>query len=247
MTTVKIYTLTCPTSNQIRYVGKTIETLQKRLNRHISYSKREKTYKANWINSLLKINKEPIIEIIDECSITNWEVMEQYWISQFKAWGYNLTNHTDGGEGPSGRVVSEETRNKISRSLMGHNVSEETREKNRLKRIGYKPSSESIEKIRLVHLGRKNSKETILKMRKAKLGKKMPEGFSEKCSQRFTGKTPNNIRSVIQLNKEGMEIATFSSITSASKNTNILRTSISNCLGGKSKTAKGYIWKYNNL
>ena len=58
MTSIKIYSLSCPISNEIRYIGKTVESLEKRFNRHISYAKKEKSYKANWINSLLKINKK---------------------------------------------------------------------------------------------------------------------------------------------------------------------------------------------
>lgn len=244
MTGVKIYTLSCPISNQVRYIGKTVESLEKRFNRHISYSKREKSHKANWINSLLKNNKRPIIEILDECSTNDWEIIEQYWISQFKNWGFNLVNYTDGGQGAHGRIVSENTKKKISQSLMGHLVSEETRLKKRLKRIGYKPTKESVEKVRQIHLGRKNSAETIFKMKKAKLGKKMPKGFSEKCSIRMKGKVPRNIKPVIKYDKHNLEISSFSSITEAANKNNISKTSINNCLCGKSKTAGGFVWKY---
>lgn len=48
---------------------------------------------------------------------------------------------------------------------------------------------------------------------------------------------------IVQLNKDNIIINTFSSITEASKYTNISRTSIANCLSNLSKTAGGYTWK----
>ena len=42
-------------------------------------------------------------------------------------------------------------------------------------------------------------------------------------------------------------IQTFSSITNASKTTNISIGAISACLTGKSKTSGGYVWKYSKL
>lgn len=53
---------------------------------------------------------------------------EQYWISFFKSkskqFGYNLT---EGGEGVSGRVVSEETREKIRQKALGRKHTQETK------------------------------------------------------------------------------------------------------------------------
>lgn len=49
--------------------------------------------------------------------------------------------------------------------------------------------------------------------------------------------------SVMKLSKSGVLIATYDSIQEASIKNNILRTSIYNCLVGRSKSAGGYIWK----
>lgn len=46
---------------------------------------------------------------------------------------------------------------------------------------------------------------------------------------------------IVQLDKNNIVVNTFSSITEASKYTNISRTSITNCLSNLSKTAGGYI------
>ena len=48
---------------------------------------------------------------------------------------------------------------------------------------------------------------------------------------------------IVQLTKEGEQICTYESITKASASTGISRTSISNNLNNKSKSAGGFIWK----
>ena len=52
--TTKIYTLTDPITNQVRYVGKSNNPL-KRYYKHLNESlKSTKTHKNNWINKLIK-------------------------------------------------------------------------------------------------------------------------------------------------------------------------------------------------
>lgn len=51
-------------------------------------------------------------------------------------------------------------------------------------------------------------------------------------------------RRVMQYTKNMIEIKEYESISDASRNTNILKTSISACCRGLYKTAGGYIWKY---
>lgn len=96
-----IYTLSDPDTNEIRYIGKT-KNIENRYNRHIQKCYLDKygknTYKSNWIKSLIKINKKPIIEILDEGDKYNINDLEIYWISQFKSWGFRLTNMSEGGE-----------------------------------------------------------------------------------------------------------------------------------------------------
>ena len=49
------------------------------------------------------------IEVVLECE---WEEAEEAWIEYFRKQGYDLTNHTDGGEGV--RNIDEETRLRMS-------------------------------------------------------------------------------------------------------------------------------------
>lgn len=100
MNAVKIYTLSNPLTNEVKYVGKTELSLEKRLYYHIWDLKRSKNmHKINWFNFLSKENLKPHIELIDEVPYDEWKFWEQFWISQFKAWGFKLINLTEGGEG----------------------------------------------------------------------------------------------------------------------------------------------------
>jgi transposase len=93
-----IYTLSDPITNEIRYVGKA-NNLKKRLSTHLTPSNLIKpSHKNNWIKSLLVKNLKPLIKIVDEVLISEWEFWEIYWISQFKTWGFKLTNLTNGGD-----------------------------------------------------------------------------------------------------------------------------------------------------
>ncbi len=114
METTFIYILIDPTTNQVRYVGKS-NNVNKRLEGHLLDTK--KTYKANWIKSLKAKDLKPILETIDEVLKEDWKFWEQHYICLYKSWGFNLTNATAGGEGML-------------------NCSNEVREKMRLAKLG---------------------------------------------------------------------------------------------------------------
>lgn len=95
MKEVIIYGLIDPRNNQIRYVGKTIQSLRVRLRNHITDKPKNNTYKYNWIQSLLKDGLEPNIFEIERCRQDTWVEREKHWISKIE----NLTNLTTGGEG----------------------------------------------------------------------------------------------------------------------------------------------------
>lgn len=112
----KIYALKDPDTKEIRYVGATCQPLYQRLSNHIYYAKkRNGTHVHNWINSLLKINKNPIIEIIEAVSEHNWEEKEKHWIAVHKI-KFNLTNISEGGKG----LVKSRSLSSRERSAIGH-------------------------------------------------------------------------------------------------------------------------------
>jgi hypothetical protein len=100
MKTVFIYSLsTLEDPFNIRYIGKA-DDINSRLDRHLQpYYLAEGSYKARWLKSELKKGHTPIINFVDEVLESEWEFWETFWISQFKSWGFKLTNGTIGGEG----------------------------------------------------------------------------------------------------------------------------------------------------
>ena len=97
---IKIYKLIDPISDEIKYVGKTKNSLTKRLYEH--FTKRNlsnNNHKNNWIKKLISLNLRPKIEIIETVTEQNWIEREMHWIKFYKDLGCNLTNTTDGGEG----------------------------------------------------------------------------------------------------------------------------------------------------
>ena len=98
---MKIYTLSDPITKEIRYLGITKQSLNRRLSGHLYDTKSKKpTHKINWINSLLNNGYIPDIELLDEVDDDLAYIMEIYWISQLKSWEIHLTNSTLEGETP---------------------------------------------------------------------------------------------------------------------------------------------------
>ena len=96
---VSIYKMLDPVTKRVRYVGKTEQTLEKRLYQHIAKAKTNNSHCANWIKSLIANNKSPIIELIEKVSLENWREKEIYWISFYRDRDNELTNFMDGGDG----------------------------------------------------------------------------------------------------------------------------------------------------
>lgn len=96
----KIYCLKNPTTNEIKYVGVTVNDISKRLSQHISDTvKNPQLYKAKWISSILKQGIRPIIEVIEICNKDTWADREIFWIKKYKEEGIKLTNILPGGKG----------------------------------------------------------------------------------------------------------------------------------------------------
>lgn len=94
----KIYTLSCPISSDVRYIGKTNNPYQ-RLKAHNNKARDTNTHKRNWINSLRNKGLKPVFTIIDEVPIDNWQYWEKFYIEKYIKLGCKLVNYYDGGEG----------------------------------------------------------------------------------------------------------------------------------------------------
>lgn len=132
----------------------------------------------NWMRKYYKLNNAwPVpfrfAEELNELEAFN---LEREMIACYGRIDLNtgcLFNLTDGGEGVKGRIVSTETRKKMSES-----------------RKGYKPTPESIIKRLALIKGRKNSLETILKMKIAHQGIKHSPETKAKISEIVRARYP---------------------------------------------------------
>ena len=169
MKTTFIYALKEPDTGKIRYVGKS-NNPKKRLEAHLGRSKHTGCHREVWISSLKNRGLKPTIEILDEVPKDCWQQWESAWIQFYLEQGCDLTNATLGGEGRdcTGRVISEETRKKISNTLLGHPGM--VGDKNPF--FGKKHTEETLVKIRIARA----------KQPPAWLGKKIPPEIRKKMS-----------------------------------------------------------------
>jgi len=132
-------------ASEYRYIGKT-NAVCKRWREHVNASNRGSTgLLARALRKATLTNEYRFVfTVLSEHETEQVAFQtERFWISEFKTnrsrypdnHGLNMT---DGGEGCSGRVVSDATRAKISNSLKGHVVSMATRERLKLVQLGSK-------------------------------------------------------------------------------------------------------------
>ena len=180
------------------YVGETSKSLKKRLNDH----KRKYGSKID-------------IELIEE--VEDWRFWESYWIYQFKAWGYKLTNKNSGGggceKGTSKHTL--ESRKKIGAPRKGKSLSDKTKLKQSISNKG-------------ISRNKGNSY--------AKGYKRTPESIKNITEKRK--------KSIYQLDKQDNILKEWPSIKEASLSLRIQSSDINNCCRGKNKTAGGYKFKY---
>lgn len=94
--------------------------------------------------------------------------------------------------------------------------------------------------------GRFASEETKEKMSKAAIGRILTSEDKRKMRVAKLGKRGNRKTSINQYDMNNNFIESYTSITEASRNTNISRTAIMNCLANRSKLSGDFVWRYNN-
>jgi hypothetical protein len=158
---IKIYALVDPRNNQVRYIGWTSKELEKRLSQHISEVNRFNTHKNNWIKNLFEYDLVPIIQIIEDTIYERRTERESYWIKYYGR--ENLTNSTDGGEGKLGSITSPETKIKLSNAFSGEKhplwgipMSQETKDKISKSNTGKKRTEEEKQRRQKRYSGEGN-------------------------------------------------------------------------------------------
>jgi len=121
-----IYALVDPRTNEIRYVGRTINKPKIRFAGHISQL--TESHKSRWIRQLIGKQLLPVLAVLETGDGHSGEA-EKRWIRDLRAVGCNLTNSTDGGDGTPGCLLSETTRLKIGAAHKGLKFSPESKAK----------------------------------------------------------------------------------------------------------------------
>lgn len=168
----QVYGLVDPRNGRVRYVGWTTDA-EYRLKAHILESEEGTTHKCQWIRSLLENGLVPELKILEQGEGDTWSESERWWIKFYREEvGEVLTNATDGGEGSPGRVISEETRRKMSESKQSAWKDSEYRDLVVSKQnAGRRPwTDERRERVRSKLKDRVFSDETRRKLANSKLG-----------------------------------------------------------------------------
>ena len=283
---IKIYTLSSTRNpNVIRYVGKSKQKLSRRLSQHLCAAKKAKetnyklNYNYNWINKELSEGYKIIIEELDSINFQeneSWEWLEQYWISQMKIWGFNITNLTDGGDGNKNQHFSKETiqkraeklrgiprdletRRKISESHKGKILSEETKNKvsNSIKELqGRKILQYDLDGNKIKEWDCIVDAAKQLNIDKANIGHccshkenhNSAGGFIWRYIEDSTPVIKYTSNSICVLDLNHKLISIFKTAVLASKELGVSTCSISNCCNHKIENVKGYIFvKYKEF
>ena len=201
------------------YIGQTTQDLGTRWKQHLKKS-------SNCVCLKRALNKYGIDNFEYELVCTTSDDLlndkEIEYIENFNCLspdGYNLRLGGNSGK------HNEQTKHKIRETLKnGYKIGRIVNSKNRLG----KPHSETTKK----------------KISKSLTGNK----FSKKSiKKRVISRRINQNRKIVQFDLEGNKLKEFDSCKEAGEYMGVTTSSICQCLKGKTKTSKGFIWKYETI
>lgn len=243
METTFIYSLVDPNTNEIRYIGKS-NNPNKRLYDHIHSCNLTHTHKNIWIKSLIKENKKPIVNIIQEVPINEWEFYEKYWINEYRNKGSKLTNLEPGGNGLTRHTYNTKERMKL-RHIEHPNY-------NKCKDKHYIIDKEELYQKYIVENLSINECVKYFNIPQTTIYRNLKEYKIKKDKSIWVKQCANPSRNIIKnvVLKYDLDfnlIGEFLGLKEAAKSVNKNDISgISECCNGKSITAHNYIWRYKN-
>lgn len=267
MSYTNIYILIDPISNEIRYVGKT-NNIKQRLDNHKNRCRDTNTHKRHWINKLRLKGLYPELEVVDKVLVSEWHYWEKFWISYYKSIGCRLTNVTYGGDGLSYgnktsfkkgqgcKAVVELDLNGIvinhydsvsSLPSGGFVINKKGKLTNRNTLLLYKETFDGMSKNNIIDYINEGI-EVRIKNEELRLRNAIKNGGFKKGHNSVwnKGKTYRNFgRPVYQYDRlTGDFIKEYMDSIEAATYFNCSSSSIQNCARMVSKTAVGFIWRY---
>lgn len=214
--------------NSKAYIGQTIYELEQRWVQHNSKSSGCRAI----ANALRKYGKENFtIEIVTICySLEELNAQEEKYIKEFNTLAPNGYNLTTGGES---RILTEESRKKISIANKGRSHSEDFREMRRQLQSGKIRSEVTKNKMSKSSLGKPKTDEHRLNISKAKTGKKLSLDHKESIKK--------TLQKPIKCDQTGQ---LFESASAAAKELKIGKSTIIKILKKRKPSFKGLSFSY---
>lgn len=244
-----IYELYEVGSDNIRYIGQTVNP-KNRIKKHICDSRKVNNHCRCWVNGIISRGGKIGIRVIEECEQDMMDFWEKHYISMYKCWGFNLTNMTDGGFAK--KVLSKESRDRISKSLTGRKQTEETK-KRRINSLAETWKSEELRDLKrrqttyLCSIGILSKKGVPSKKKGIPLCDELKKRMSDTQIQQYkNGRIPHNknLRRVVKIGDNDCVICEYKNPTDAARSIGGYSKRIISVCEGRLKTHKGFKWKY---
>ena len=175
--------------------------------------------------------------ILEYCDIDDLDEREEYYISLYNTInnGYNCESG-----GHENKIVSDESKQKMSDAKKGKHLTEEQKRKMSEARKGKRCGENHP------MWGRHLTEEQKRKMSKAKKGENNPMYGKHRDDETKDKIRLRRNKAVVQYTKEGEFIAEYESALIAKEKTGINNSHIGDCCRGIQKTAGGFKWAYKN-
>lgn len=216
--------------NSKKYIGQSID-IEERWYRHKYYLDNNKHQNAHLQSSWNQYGRDAFaFYVLQECQLDNLDDVETYYIKFFETMDRNKGYNLESG-GSSNKYVSEESREKMSKSHMGKILSEDHKAKISQALIGHEPAKfteEGLRKLSEFNTGKVLSDETKTKISNGLKGIIRSDETKKKISENHANKRPVFCP---QLNEY------FETLLEVTNKYGIHRANIEKCINGERKSA----------
>ena len=245
--------------NQKFYIGQS-KNLNNREHNHFYQLERNEHHNEILQNSFNKHGKENFIfDVLEEIDSDYLSNREKYWLDFHGGLNNKKTYNM---KDPLTNEYSDYTKVKVSKIMSGENnpnfgnkwtdeqkenLSKKKKGKTLVEMVGEEKAKKTKEKMSKSQKGRKHPEEVKEKIRQANIGENNPmfgKGYKQVGENNpMFGKTQKNRRPVQQLTKDGVLVKEYDFISDVI-NYGFFVGNVWSVCNGKSKTYRGFIWKY---